>query len=105
MAPTRIDYALLAARVCMASLFLWSGIEKALDLHGAAGFAASRGVPFAFQLMPLAVFLELGCGLMLVTGWGARSAAVILALWMLVLFSRAGCSPIDLVFRPRLSPI
>ena len=85
MSPTRNDYALLLARLCMASLFLWAGIEKALDLHGAAGFAASRGVPFAVQLIPLAALLELGCGLMLVAGWGARSAAAILALWMLVL--------------------
>jgi putative oxidoreductase len=77
--------ALLVARVFLASLFVWSGVEKALDIHGAAQFAASHGIPFALQLMPLAAALEIGCAVMLVTGWRARSAALILAVWMLVL--------------------
>ena len=81
MAPAHNGYALLVARLCMASLFLWSGVEKALDLRGAAQFAASRGIPFALQLMPLAILLEVGCGLMLVTGvassmGGTRSGCV-----------------------------
>lgn len=79
------DYALLAARLCMASLFLWSGAEKAFNLHAAAGFAASRGVPFALPLMPAAVLLEIGCAFMLIIGWRTRTAALILAAWMLVL--------------------
>jgi putative oxidoreductase len=85
MAPAHNGYALLVARLCMASLFLWSGVEKALDLRGAAQFAASRGIPFALQLMPLAILLEIGCGLMLVTGWRVRWAALALAVWMVVL--------------------
>ena len=79
------DCALLIARLCMASLFLWSGIEKAVDLKGAAAFAASHGVPFAIELMPLAVLLELVCALMLIAGWRTRTAALVLALWMTVL--------------------
>jgi putative oxidoreductase len=35
--------------------------------------------------MPLAALFEIGCGLMLVTGWRAREAAAALAVWILVL--------------------
>jgi len=79
------DYALLLARIFMASLFLWSGAEKLFDLHGAAGFAASRGVPFASALMPAAIALELLAGLALVLGWRVREAAIVLVVWMGVL--------------------
>ena len=85
MLTTRQNYGLLAARLCMASLFLWSGFEKIIDYRGAAGFAAHMGMPFAVQLMPLAIVLELVCGLMLLTGWNARIGAAVLAIWMLIL--------------------
>ena len=80
-----VDYALLIDRLCMASLVVWSGAEKAFDLHGAAAFAASRGVPFALELMPLAALFEIICGLLLVIGWRTRPVALALALWMAVL--------------------
>ena len=79
------NYALLIARLCMASLFLWSGLEKMLDYRGAVGFAAHMGVPSAAQLMPGAIILEIGAALALVTGWYARTAAALLAVWMLIL--------------------
>jgi putative oxidoreductase len=81
----RHDAALLVARLCLASLFLFSGGEKLTSLGGAAQWAASQGVPFAHQLMPLAVLFEVGTGLMLATGWHARVAAVALAAWIIVL--------------------
>ena len=52
MNATRNDWALLIARLLMASLFWWSGVEKLMDLQGASAFAASRGIPFATTLMP-----------------------------------------------------
>lgn len=79
------DAWLLIARLCMASLFLWSGLEKLFDVEGAAGFATSKGVPFALQLMPLAIVFEITAALMLIIGWRTRIAAIALAVWMLVL--------------------
>jgi putative oxidoreductase len=79
------DAALFGARLCLASLFLFSGGEKLMSLHGAAEWAASNGVPFAHQLMPLAALFEFAAGLMLVTGWRARAAAAALAAWIIVL--------------------
>ena len=85
MTERRADIALLVARLLMASLFLWSGIEKIIDLKGAAGFAASGGIPFALQLMPLAIIFELACSLALILGWQTRLAALALAVWMIIL--------------------
>jgi putative oxidoreductase len=76
---------LLLARILMASLFIFSGIEKIVIYRDAVQFAAGGGVPFARELMPLAILLELGCGAMLLVGWHARLAAVIFAAWVLVL--------------------
>jgi len=87
-APTldvRRDAALFLARLGLASLFLFSGTQKLTHLDGASQWAASAGVPFAVQLMPLAGLFEIGAGLMLVTGWRAREAAAALALWIIVL--------------------
>ena len=85
MKSNRDDYALLGARLLMASLFWWSGIEKLLDQSGAAAFAASHGVPYAAQLMPFAALFELGAAAMITAGWRSREAALALALWMAIL--------------------
>jgi putative oxidoreductase len=79
------DAALLVARIGLASLFLFSGGQKLMHLQGAAQWAASQGVPFASQLMPLAALFEIVSGLMLMTGWHARRAAAALAVWIIVL--------------------
>jgi putative oxidoreductase len=85
VAGARQDAALFVARLGLASLFLFSGTQKLLNLDGAAGWAASQGVPMAHQLMPLAALFEIGSGLMIVTGWRARWAAAALAVWIAVL--------------------
>ncbi len=76
---------LFLARLGLASLFIFSGLQKLTSLHGAAEWAASQGVPFAQQLMPMAAVFEIVAGLMLVTGWRARTAAGALAGWIIVL--------------------
>jgi putative oxidoreductase len=79
------DAALFVARLCLASLFLFSGGEKLTSLSGAIQWAGSHGVPFANLSMPLAALFEIATGLMLVTGWRAREAGVALAMWIVVL--------------------
>jgi putative oxidoreductase len=79
------DAALFVARVCLASLFLFSGTQKLTHLHGASAWAASQGVLLASLVMPLAAVFEITAGLMLVTGWRARQAGVALAVWIIVL--------------------
>jgi putative oxidoreductase len=79
------DAALFVARLCLASLFLFSGAEKSTSMAGAVQWAASNGVPFAQFAMPLAALFEVATGLMLVSGWRAREAAAALAVWIIVL--------------------
>ena len=79
------DAALFVARVCLASLFLFSGGEKLTSMSGAIEWAASNGVPFAHLSMPLAALFEVATGLMLVAGWRARETAAALAVWIIVL--------------------
>jgi putative oxidoreductase len=83
--PVAQEAALLLARIGLASLFLFSGCQKLSHLQGAAQWAASQGVPFASLLMPLAGLFEVVSGVMLITGWHARQAAVALAAWIIVL--------------------
>jgi putative oxidoreductase len=85
VSTARQNAALFVARLGLASLFLFSGMQKLINLPGASAWAASRGVPFAPQLMPLAALFEVGTGLMLITGWRAREAAAALAAWIIVL--------------------
>ena len=79
------DAALFVARLCLASLFLFSGAEKLTSMAGAIQWASSIGAPVAQLSMPLAALFEVATGLMLVTGWRAREAAAALALWIIVL--------------------
>jgi putative oxidoreductase len=79
------DAALFVARLCLASLFLFSGGEKLTSMPGAVQWASSVGVPFAHVWMPLAAMFEVSAGLMLATGWRAREAAAALAVWIIIL--------------------
>ncbi len=74
---------LFVARCFMASLFVFSGLEKVFDFSGAVLFAQAHGVLFAETLMPVVILLELGASLMLVTGWRASQGALALTLWVL----------------------
>jgi putative oxidoreductase len=72
---------LWVSRALMATLFVFSGFEKIFKYSDVCAFAAAGGVPFARQLMPLAILLELGCAALLLTRRYCRGAALILAVW------------------------
>lgn len=79
------DAALFIARLSLASLFLFSAVEKLTSMHGAIAWATANGVHLAHLAMPFAALFEIVTGTMLVTGWRAREAAVALAVWIIVL--------------------
>jgi putative oxidoreductase len=82
----RKEEALLGlARLGMASLPAFGGIEKLFRYQDAVGFAAAFSIPFPALTMPLAIALELGCAALLLTRRFCRPAAVVLALWTLFL--------------------
>ena len=69
----------------MATLFVFSGLEKIFKYPEVCAFAAASGVPLASALMPCAILLELGCAALLLTRRYCRIAALILAIWTFVL--------------------
>jgi putative oxidoreductase len=76
---------LLTARLLMASLAVFGGLEKIFNYEGAVAFATPFGIPFPRQTMPLAIILELGCAAMLFSPRYCRLGAAILAVWTFVL--------------------
>lgn len=76
-------------RALVGVLFLASGINKIVGFAGVAGWMNASGVPAAGLLLSLAILLEVGGGLALVTGIQARWAALALALFTI---------PVTLIF-------
>ena len=72
---------LLLARVFMASLFLVAGTRKLLTYAATVGYMAKLGFPAPGVAAAVAMVIEIGAGLMLLTGWRTRWAA-----WLLVVF-------------------
>lgn len=70
-----------AGRVLLASLFVISGLLKITAFSGVVGYMASIGVPFATYAVLATILVEVGGGLAIMTGWNARTAAVIVALF------------------------
>lgn len=74
----------LVGRLLLALMFVLSGLSKLGNIGGTAGFIASAGLPLPTLLAIGAGVFELGAGLMLVLGWKARAAALLLGLFTLV---------------------
>lgn len=72
-----------AGRALLGLLFLVSGINKIFAFSYVAGWMASSGLPLASLLLALTIVVEVGGGLMLITGLQARWAAVVLALFLI----------------------
>src|SRR5947207_3834840 len=72
------DLALLIGRVAMASLFLPSGLMKAMNIQAFIYSIDGRGVPFSPVLAPLGAGIEFLGGLALLLGVQVRLASVLL---------------------------
>lgn len=69
-------------RAFLGALFLVSGLFKIIGFAGVAGWMASAGLPAPEVLLAITIAIEVIGGLMLVTGWQARWAALVLALFL-----------------------
>ncbi|MBT0569731.1 DoxX family protein [Curvibacter sp. CHRR-16] len=82
--PAPVQNALnLAGRVLLALLFLPAGISKLAGFSGTVGYIASAGLPLPAVGAVLALTVEILGSVALVTGFGTRIAAVVLALFTL----------------------
>jgi putative oxidoreductase len=75
------DIVALIARVLLVALFLLSGFGKIGGFAGTASYIASKGLPLPELGAVVAIVVELGGGLLLLSGWKARPVALILALF------------------------
>ena len=71
------------ARAFLGALFFISGIYKIIGFGYVAGWMASTGVPMASALLSVSIVIEIGGGLMLVTGWKAKYAALVVGLFLI----------------------
>lgn len=69
----------LIGRILLAVIFLVSGFGKINGFEGLIGAIASKGFPAPQVFAVATIVIELGAGLMLVFGWKARWAALLLA--------------------------
>jgi len=70
-------------RLLLSLIFIWSGIGKLAMPGGMIGYIASAGVPAPTVAFAIAVIVELGGGLLLLTGLLTRWAALALAVFCL----------------------
>jgi putative oxidoreductase len=75
----------LVGRFLLAVIFVMSGVGKLTGLSATAGYMQSAGMPHALIYPGLAasILVELGCGLLLMIGYKARWAALLIALWLI----------------------
>lgn len=82
LTPTTVSRLYAVGRALLGSLFLISGILKIGSFAGYSSWIASAELPLASQLLVLTIVIEIGGGLTLLTGWNARSGALVLALFL-----------------------
>lgn len=74
----------LVGRILLVAIFLVSGYGKLMDPAGTRQFMANMGhLPYVDVLFVCAVIVELGGGLMVLAGWKARLAALVLCLFLI----------------------
>lgn len=75
-------YGSLVARLAVAAIFIHGGWGKLGELEGTAAYIAAKGLPAAELGALFAALLELGGGLAIALGLGARWAALALAIFL-----------------------
>jgi putative oxidoreductase len=81
MRPSINDAAAAFGRVLLSVLFLMSGFQKLAGYGGTVGYMGSVGLPFPELAAVVAILVECVGGILLVIGYQARLAGLVLALW------------------------
>jgi len=72
---------MLIGRILLAAVFLVAGARKLMGVAGSAGYLSKLGFPAPEIMVWVAIVIEIGGAVLLITGWNARRAA-----WLLILF-------------------
>ena len=76
--------AALVGRILLAVIFITSGWSKITGFEGTVGYIASKGLPLPQIGAIIAILCELGGGLLLVVGFKARWAGLVLAIFTML---------------------
>ena len=82
MTATR-DLGALIGRILLALIFVLSGLQKLMGPAGTMKMMAAQGLPMVSAAFVLTLLVEFGCGLLVVVGYKARWAALLLFLWFI----------------------
>jgi len=74
---------LLLGRLLMSAIFISSGLKKLTIFSGVAGDMANRHIPLAAVALAITLIIEIVGGLMVLTGFKARYAALVIFLWLI----------------------
>lgn len=80
---------LVVGRVLLSLIFILSGLGKAPHFNDVAAMMAGKGIPLASVALAITLLIEIGGGLLLLTGFKAKYAALVIVLWLI---------PVTLVF-------
>ena len=80
---------LVVGRVLLSLIFILSGLGKIPHFHDVAGMMAGKGIPLAGVALAITLLIEIGGGLLFLTGFKAKYAALVIFLWLI---------PVTLVF-------
>jgi len=83
------DFGALAGRVMLALIFVLSGFRKLIGPAVTMKMMAAHGLPLVSAAFAVTILIEFGCGLLLMVGYKARWAALLIFLWFI---------PVTLVF-------
>jgi putative oxidoreductase len=89
MSSSLMSGAALVGRALLAAIFLHEGVSKLTAYSAALAYMRAFGVPG--ELLPFAIAVELGCGMLILCGYQTRAAALVLAAFCVaaaVLFHR-----------------
>lgn len=78
------DVILLLGRVALGAIFVKSGLQKLMALSAFAASLASRGVPQSSTWAVIGATVEFVGGIMIVTGFRARLASLLMVLFVIV---------------------
>jgi putative oxidoreductase len=80
----RTQYLPFVGRVLIGGIFMFSGMGKLGSYAGTTAAIAAVGLPLAPLGFVVAIAVEIGVGFLLLVGYRARFAALILAIWCVV---------------------
>lgn len=77
------DALALVGRILLGLIFVLSGFQKLMGYSRLVATITGKGLPLPEVLAVLTIAIELGAGLLLVVGWKARWAALLLFLFII----------------------